>query len=90
MMIGWRRTIESEHWRVPEIIKASAKKNLRLTGYILNRWCHFQQRLLEIHSQSTECLQCSQDEHTLKLYSSTNNVDPAPVPPLQASTCIAF
>ena len=45
MMIAWRRTIESEHWRVPEIIKASAKKNLRLTGYILNRWCHFQQRL---------------------------------------------
>ena len=46
---------------------------------------------LKIHSHSTECLQCSRDEHTPKLYSSTNNMDPAPVPPqLQASTCIAF
>ena len=44
---------------------------------------------LKIHSHiSTECLQCSQDEHTPKLYSSTNNMDPDPVPPLQASYCI--
>ena len=43
---------------------------------------------LKIHSHiSTECLQCSQDEHMPKLYSSTNNMDPDPVPPLQASTC---
>ena len=34
----------------------------------------------KIHSHiSTECLQCSQDEHTPKLYSSTNNMDPDPV-----------
>ena len=40
---------------------------------------------LKIHSHiSTECLQCTQDEHTPKLYSSTNNMDPDP---LQASTC---
>ena len=46
MMIAWRRTIESEHWRVPEIIKASAKKKVKIEGYILNGWwCHFQQRL---------------------------------------------
>ena len=31
----------------------------------------------KIHSHSTECLQCSRDEHTPKLYSSTNNMDPA-------------
>ena len=42
---------------------------------------------LKIHSHiSTECLQRSQDDHTPKLYSSTNNMDPDPVPPLQAST----
>ena len=46
---------------------------------------------LKIRSHiSTECLQCSQDEHTPKLYSSTNDMDPDPVPPLQASTCIIF
>ena len=43
---------------------------------------------LKIHSHiSIECLQCSQDEHTPKLYCSTNNMDPDPVPPLQANTC---
>ena len=38
--------IESEHRRVYEIVEASAKKGVKIDGYILNGWwCHFQQTL---------------------------------------------
>ena len=36
---------------------------------------------LQLHSQSTECLRCSRDKHTPKLYSSANNMNPGLVPP---------
>ena len=36
---------------------------------------------LQLHSQSTECQRCSRDKHAPKLLSSTNNMDPGPVPP---------
>ena len=35
---------------------------------------------LKLKSQSTECVRCSRDKHTPKLYSSANNMDPGPVP----------
>ena len=42
---------------------------------------------LKLHSRSTECLPCSQDKHTPKLYSVDNNMNPGPVPPqLQVNT----
>ena len=36
---------------------------------------------LQLRSQSTECLRCSRDKHTPKLYSIANNMDPGLVPP---------
>ncbi len=36
---------------------------------------------LQLCSQSTECLRCSRDKHTPKLYSSANNMHPGSVPP---------
>ena len=41
---------------------------------------------LQLHSNSTECLRCSRDKHTPKVYSSANNMSPGPIPPqLQVS-----
>ena len=36
---------------------------------------------LQLRSQSTECLRCSRNKHTPKLYSIANNMDPGLVPP---------
>ncbi len=36
---------------------------------------------LQLRLQSTECLRCSRDKHTPKLYSIANNTDPGLVPP---------
>ena len=42
---------------------------------------------LKLQSQHAECLRCCRDKHVPKLYSSTNNMDPGPVPAqLQVST----
>ena len=38
-------------------------------------------RTLPPDNSDTECVRCSQDKHIPKLYSSMNNMDPAPVPP---------
>ena len=35
---------------------------------------------LQLHSRSIECLHCTRDKHVPKLYSSTNIMDPGPVP----------
>ena len=35
---------------------------------------------LKLQSHTTECLRCCRDKHVPKLYSSTNNMDPGPVP----------
>ena len=35
---------------------------------------------LQLHSNSTECLRCSRDKHTPKVYSSANNMNPGPIP----------
>jgi hypothetical protein len=45
---------------------------------------------LQLRSSSTECMRCSKDLRTPKLYSSANNMDPGMLPPqLQVSnTCI--
>ena len=41
---------------------------------------------LQLYSKSTECLRCSRDQHTPKVYSSANNMNPDPIPPqLQVS-----
>ena len=36
---------------------------------------------LRLCSQSTECLRCSRDKHSPKVYSAFNNMDPGPIPP---------
>ena len=41
---------------------------------------------LHFHLKSNECLHCNHDKHIPKLYSSPNNMNPAPIPPqLQVS-----
>ena len=32
-------------------------------------------------SSSTECIRCSHDKHSPKVYSAANNMDPGPIPP---------
>ena len=42
---------------------------------------------IQLHSSTTECMRCSRDKHTPKLYSSANNMDPGSLPSqLQVST----
>ena len=36
---------------------------------------------LQLCSQNTECLHCSRDKHSPKVYSAANNMDPGPIPP---------
>ena len=46
---------------------------------------------LQLYSKSTECLRCSRDTHTPKVYSSANNMNPGPIPPqLQVSSTDMF
>ena len=35
---------------------------------------------LRLRSDLSQCIQCSNDHHQTKLYSSANNMDPGPVP----------
>ena len=43
---------------------------------------------LRLCSLSTECVRCSHDKHSPKVYSATNNMDPGPIPPqLQVGSC---
>ncbi len=42
---------------------------------------------IQLCSQSTECLRCSRDKRTPKLYSSANNMDPGSVPP-ELQVCV--
>ena len=37
-------------------------------------------RAVSPDSEDTECVRCRQDEHIPKVYSSSNNMDPGPVP----------
>ena len=36
---------------------------------------------LQLYSKSTECLRCSRNKHTPKVYSSASNINPGPIPP---------
>ena len=36
---------------------------------------------LQLRPPSTECVRCSRDKHSPKLYSFSNNMDPGPIPP---------
>ena len=40
---------------------------------------------LQLYSSTSQCLQCSRDKHTPKLYTSANNMDPGPVPSLPSN-----
>ena len=44
---------------------------------------------LRLCSISTECVRCSHDKHSPKVYSAANSMDPGPIPPqLQIGSCI--
>ena len=46
---------------------------------------------IQLYPSITECMQGYRDKHIPKLYSSTNNMNPGPLPPqLKVSTCVCF